>query len=107
MLVWVRKLLENWVARAFFALLVMVFVFWGISNVVSLVGSDTAVAHVDGKPVDISLVQAAYQQALNQQAQSGQGQPDLATRRQLANNALSDVLRQQIMDLEEKRLGVS
>ena len=43
MLVWVRKLLENWIARGFFALLVMVFVFWGISNVASLVGSNTAV----------------------------------------------------------------
>ncbi len=107
MLVWVRKLLENWIARAFFALLVLVFVFWGVSNVVSLIGSDTAVAHVDDKPVDISLVQAAYQQALNQQSQSGQGQPDLATREQLANNALSDVLRQQVMTLEEQRLGVS
>jgi peptidyl-prolyl cis-trans isomerase D len=107
MLVWVRKLLENWIARGFFALLVMVFVFWGISNVVSLVGSDTAVAYVDGKAVDISLVQAAYQRALNQQSQSGQGQPDLATRQQLASTALSGVLRQQVMQLEEQRLGVS
>src|ERR1700722_8137652 len=101
MLVWVRKLLENWVARGFFALLVAVFVFWGISNVVSLVGSDTAIAHVDGKPVDVSLVQAAYQRALNQFSQSGQGQPDLATRQQLASGALSDVLRQQVLKVEE------
>ena len=107
MLVWVRKLLENWIARGFFALLVMVFVFWGISNVVSLVGSDTAIASVDGKPVDASLVQAAYQRALNQLSQSGQGQPDLATRQQLASNALSEVLRQQVLKVEERRLGVN
>src|SRR3984957_8894503 len=101
MLVWVRKLLENWVARGFFALLVAVFVFWGISNVVSLVGSDTAIAHVDGKPVDVSLVQAAYQRALNQLSQSGQGQPDLATRQQLASHWLSEVLHLSIFQEEE------
>ncbi len=87
--------------------LVAVFVFWGVSNVVTLVGSNTAVAHIGGKPVDISVVQAAYQTALNRADQSGQGQPDLATRRQLASQALSDVLRQQVLKLEEKRLGVS
>lgn len=106
MLVWVRKLLENWVARGFFALLVMVFVFWGISNVVTLIGSNTAVAHVGGRLVDVSTVQAAYQKALNQQNQSGQGQPDLATRQQMASDALSGVLRQQVLRLEEQNLGV-
>lgn len=107
MLVWVRNLLENWIARGFFALLVLVFVFWGISNVVTLIGNDTAVAHVGGEAVDISAVQASYQKALNQAAQSGQGQPDVATRQQLAQAALSDVLRTQVMRLEERKLGVA
>ena len=106
MIVWVRKLLDNWVARVFFALLVIGFVFWGISNVTTLIGSNTAVARVDGRQIDISVVQAAYQRALNQAAQSGQGQPDLATRRQLALGALSDVLRQQVMRDEQRSLGV-
>lgn len=106
MLVWVRKLLENWIARGFFALLVMVFVFWGISNVVTLIGSNTAVAHVGGRLVDVSTVQAAYQKALNQQNQSGQGQPTLAARQQMASDALSGVLRQQVLRLEEQNLGV-
>ena len=106
MLVWVRKLLENWIARGFFALLVMVFVFWGISNVVTLIGSNTAVAHVGGGLVDVSTVQAAYQKALNQQNQSGQGQPTLAARQQMASDALSGVLRQQVLRLEEQNLGV-
>lgn len=106
MLVSVRKLLENWIARGFFALLVLVFVFWGISNVVTLIGSNTAVAHVGGRLVDVSTVQAAYQKALNQQNQAGQGQPDLATRQQIASAALSDVLRQQVLRLEEQKLGV-
>ena len=107
MIVWVRKLLENWVARGFFALLVIGFVFWGISNVTTLIGSNTAVAHVNGQEVDVAAVQAAYQRALNQASQSGQGQPDLATRQQLAASALSEVLRQQVMADEQRSLGVA
>ncbi|HEY1856209.1 peptidylprolyl isomerase [Acidocella sp.] len=106
MLVSVRKLLENWIARGFFALLVLVFVFWGISNVVTMIGSNTAVAEVAGHPVDISLVQQAYQAALAQAQQSGQGQPDEAAREQMAEAALTSVLRERVLGLEEKRLGV-
>jgi peptidyl-prolyl cis-trans isomerase D len=102
MLVTVRNLMGSWVARGFFALLVAVFVFWGISNVFTLTGGSTSVAQVAGKPVDVSLVQAAYQRMLNQAGQSGQGQ-----RQQIAAQALADVLRQQVLQQEEKNLGVS
>jgi peptidyl-prolyl cis-trans isomerase D len=101
-----RKLMENWVARVFFVLLFLVFVFWGISNVVTLIGSNSAVAHVGGKPVDISLLQAEYQKALTQAMQSNRAQPDLAAREQIAQTAMTSVLRQQVLSLEEQRLGV-
>lgn len=104
MLVWVRNLMGSWVARGFFALLIVVFVFWGISNVFTLTGSPTAVATVGGKPVDISLVQALYQRELNQVEQ--QGQPDLATRQQIAQQALSSVLRQQIISQAATQYGI-
>ena len=105
MLVWVRKLMSNWVARIFFALLIVVFIGWGISNVLTLTGSNTTVARVGGTPIDASVVQAAYQAALNQAGQ--QGQPDLATRQQLANQALADALRKQMMKQEEQKLGLA
>jgi peptidyl-prolyl cis-trans isomerase D len=98
--------MENWVARVFFVLLFLVFVFWGISNVVTLIGSNSAVAHVGGKPVDISLLQAEYQKALTQAMQSNRAQPDLAAREQIAQTAMTSVLRQQVLSLEEQRLGV-
>lgn len=66
MLVWVRNLMGSWVARVFFALLVVVFIFWGVSNVFTMAGSPNAVATVAAQPVDVSVVQAAYQRALNQ-----------------------------------------
>jgi peptidyl-prolyl cis-trans isomerase D len=101
----IRKLLDNWVARVFFGGLIVVFVFWGISNVQSLVGSSTAVAHIGGKPVDLSEVQAEYQRELNQAGQSGT--PDLATRQQIAQNALVTVLRQHALSLIEDQLGIA
>jgi peptidyl-prolyl cis-trans isomerase D len=101
-----RKLMENWVARVFFVLLFLVFVFWGISNVVTLIGSNSAVAHVAGKPVDVSLLQAEYQKALTQAMQTNRAQPDLAAREQIAQTAMISVLRQQVLALEEQRLGV-
>jgi peptidyl-prolyl cis-trans isomerase D len=104
MLSWFRKLLENWIARVFFGLLVVVFVFWGISNVVTLVGSSTDIAHVGGQPVDISLVQAEYQNKLNQAEQKGT--PDLATRQQIAQAALATVLREKALAAAEESLGV-
>ena len=93
MLVWVRKLLGNWVARIFIALLMVGFVFWGISNVLTLVGSNSSIAQVGGVSIDSTAVQAAYQTALNQASQSGQGQPSLAARQQMASQALGDAIR--------------
>jgi peptidyl-prolyl cis-trans isomerase D len=107
MLSWIRGLLENWVARVFFGLLVLVFVFWGISNVLTLVGNNSAVARIGGKPVDISLVQSGYQAQLEQARQSGTAQPDLAARQQLAAAALNEVLRQQALQLEQQTLGLA
>jgi peptidyl-prolyl cis-trans isomerase D len=102
-----RKLMENWIARVFFVLLFGVFVFWGISNVVTLIGSNSAVAHVDGKPVDISVLQAEYQKQLNQAQQTSPGQPDLAARQKIAQAAMTAVLRQQVLAQAERSLGIA
>ena len=107
MLVWVRKIMSNWVARGLIGLLVAVFVLWGISNVFTLAGGGTSIAHVAGKPVDITAVQAAYQAALNQAEQSGQAQPDQAMRQQLAGQALAQVLRKQVLEQEARNLGLA
>jgi peptidyl-prolyl cis-trans isomerase D len=106
MLTAVRNLLDNWIARGFFVLLIGVFIFWGISNVLTLVGSDTAVAHIAGKPIDLTLVQTEYQTELNA-AQQSNPNPDLDARRQIAAASLGEVLRQQAMQLEARRLGVA
>ncbi|WP_298281755.1 peptidylprolyl isomerase [Acidocella sp.] len=107
MLVQVRKLMGGWGARVFFGVLVVAFVGWGVSNVLTLVGGDSAVARVAGVPVDVSLVQADYQKLLNQAAQQAGGQPSLAVRQQLAMQALVGALRNQVMRAEAAKLGVA
>lgn len=102
-----RKMLENWVARVFFVLLFLVFVFWGVSNVVTMIGSNSAVAHVAGQPVDVSLLQAEYQKDLAQATQNSKSQPDLMTREQIAQVAMTSVLRRKVLEVEEQRLGVT
>jgi peptidyl-prolyl cis-trans isomerase D len=108
MLGWTRKLLNNWLARAFFGLLVVVFVFWGISNVVTLIGSDTAIATVGGTKIDVSTVQATYQRQVSAFAAQHNGQsPSAAQRQQIANQALSQAIRDALLANEEKRLGIA
>ncbi len=102
-----RKMLDNWIARVFFVLLFGVFVFWGISNVLTMVGGNDAVAHVNGKPVDITVLQTEYQKELNQYEQSNPGQPDLPARQKIAQAAMTTVLRQQVLAAAEHALGVT
>lgn len=104
MLFWVRKFMGHWVAKVLLSLLVVGFVFWGISNVLTLTASDSAVATVGGVPIDVSVVQAGYQTELNQVNQ--QGQPDISVRQQIASQALSEAVRKQILQAEEQSLGV-
>jgi len=69
MLFWVRKFMGHWVAKVFLSLLVIGFVFWGVSNVLTLRASDSSVATVGGVPIDVSVVQASYQAELSQVSQ--------------------------------------
>lgn len=105
MLVWVRTFMESWVARIFFALLVAIFIFWGISNVFTLPGGATAVAYVAGKPVNVATVEVVYQRLLNQAQQQGQ-QVDKSQRQQIAAQALSTVLRQQVLAQAAQQYGI-
>jgi peptidyl-prolyl cis-trans isomerase D len=105
MLYWVRQLKGSWIARIFSVLMMLAFIGWGASSALSmLAGGSSAVAHIAGKPVDISVVQAEYQKQYNQA--SGAGQPDMPARQQLARTALGTVLRQQAIGLEEAKLGI-
>jgi peptidyl-prolyl cis-trans isomerase D len=103
MLYWVRSLKGSWISRLFAAGMMVVFIAWGASSALPLMtGGGTAVAHIGGKPVDISEVQAQYQRALNQAGNP----PDLTARQQIAQTALIAILRQHALQLIEHQLGI-
>jgi peptidyl-prolyl cis-trans isomerase D len=105
MLVWIRKLQESWIARIFFGLLVLGFISWGASSAISMIGADTAVATVDGHQIQLTAVQSEYQTELTQASRGGE--PDAATRQQIAQAAMGTVLRQALLSAEERRLHIS
>jgi peptidyl-prolyl cis-trans isomerase D len=107
MLLTVRKLLSNWVARVCFGLLVVVFVFWGVQNVFTMVSASTAIASVAGQAIDATAVQAAYQATLKHEQTGNSPPPDVATRQGYAEQAIEAAIEQKQLALEEQRLGVT
>ena len=104
----IRKLLDNWIVRIFFGVLIIVFVFWGIANVVTLNGSGTAVATVAGQAVPLAPVQTAYQNELTRYAtQSGGKAPSATLRRIFAGQAVGQAIDRTTMAREVTRLGVA
>ena len=56
-----RRYLETWVVRGFFLIMVLAFVFWGVGDVVRLIGTSTWVAKVGGQTIEGLQLQDAYQ----------------------------------------------
>src|SRR3712207_8529340 len=64
MLTALRRLASTWVARALFVLLVLSFGIWGIGDTVRNLGRDTALARVDGEPIEMEEAQAALRREM-------------------------------------------
>ena len=103
-----RKLLDNWLVRAFFVLLIAVFVFWGISSAVTNIGGSNSIASVGGTALNTDAVQSDYQRALNAYAQrTGNSAPDATLRTAIADDTLGQAIDREAMALEVRRLGVT
>jgi len=64
MLTALRRLASTWVAKALFVLLVLSFGIWGIGDTVRNLGRDTALARVNGEPIEMEEAQAALRREL-------------------------------------------
>jgi peptidyl-prolyl cis-trans isomerase D len=108
MLSTIRKLLDNWLVRAFFMLLIAVFIFWGVSSVVTNHSTSDAVATIGGHAIEASTINAAYQQQITTYAQQHNGaSPSAGERRLYAGNALGQTIDRTALELDAKRLGVT
>lgn len=93
-----RRALETWYVKAFFLIMVVAFVIWGIgTDVLRLIGtSSTYVAKVAGQTIEGQAFQAEYQRALavaTQQMPRGQDvTPEI--KRQVADRTLQQMIAQ-------------
>ena len=89
-----RRALDTWYVKAFFVIMVGAFIFWGIGDVVRLVGTSTWVVKVSGQTIEAQAFQAEYQRALSaatQQLPPGQeATPDL--KRKVGESAMERIV---------------
>ena len=100
-----RRALDTWYVKAFFLVMIVAFVIWGIgSDVLKLIGTSSWVVKVAGQTIEVPAFQAEFQRALSaatQQLPAGQeATPDLkrqvgdtAMRRIVGEAAMSGILR--------------
>ncbi len=103
-----RRYLETWVARAFFLLMVVAFVVWGVGDVVRLIGTDTWVAKVGGDTIEVPQAQQAFQREMADLTRRMPAGTDITAemRREVANAAVQGLIAQAEVAQEEHRLGI-
>jgi len=60
-----RRYLETWYARAFFMIMVGSFIFWGVGDVVRMIGTTTWVVKAGDQTIEGPAFQAEFQRALS------------------------------------------
>src|SRR5579872_692309 len=103
-----RRMLDTWVARGFFLIMVFAFVIWGVGDVVRLIGTSTWVAKVNGQTIEGAQLQEAYQRDMVQASRSlpsGQ-EPTPEQRQNVANEALQQLIAQAAINQELQRLRI-
>ncbi|MEO8714123.1 MAG: peptidyl-prolyl cis-trans isomerase, partial [Acetobacteraceae bacterium] len=103
-----RRYLETWPVRAFFGLMVIAFVVWGVGDVVRVIGTKTWLAKVGGQTIEPQQFQSTMQRELAQAQRKLPPGQDMtpAGRREVANQALQQMIGQVAMSDEERRLRV-
>ena len=103
-----RRYLETWVARAFFLLMVVAFVVWGVGDVVRLIGTDTWVAKGGGETIELPQAQQAFQREMADLTRRMPAGTDVTAdmRRAVAGAAIQGLIGQAAVAQEEHRLGI-
>lgn len=89
-----RRYLETWYVKAFFVIMVGAFIFWGVGDVVRMVGTSTWVVKVAGQTIEAQTFQAEYQRSLSAATQQmPQGQEVTADlKRKVGDAALQHIV---------------
>ncbi len=103
-----RRYLETWVARGFFLILVVVFISWGVGDVIRMIGTSTWVAKVGGQTIEGAQLQEAYQRGMAQTTRNlppGQ-EPTQDMRSAVARETLQQLITQAALNQELERLHI-
>ncbi|MDR3532691.1 MAG: peptidyl-prolyl cis-trans isomerase [Rhodopila sp.] len=105
-----RHYTDSWIARAFFLIMAISFVGWGISgDIFRLMGPPSWVAKVGGQTIEIPTFQAEYQRAMAQETRdlpAGQeATPEL--RRRVGQQTLDRMIAQTALAVELKDLRIT
>src|SRR5215210_3244312 len=109
MLTALRRLASTWVAKALFVLLVLSFAIWGVGDMVRNFGRDTALARVNGQPIEMEEAQAALRRELERLSRTvgSRFENDPHVRRALAEQAVDQLVLDRVLRAETARLGVA
>ncbi len=109
MLTALRRLASTWVAKALFVLLVLSFGIWGIGDTVRNLGRDTALARVNGQPIEMEEAQAALRRELQRLSRTvgSRFENDPRVRRAVAEQAVDQLVLDRVLRAETERLGVA
>src|SRR5580692_8330285 len=103
-----RRLLDTWVARGFFLIMVFAFISWGVGDVIRLVGTSTWVAKLGGQTTEGAQLQEAYQRQMAQVTRNlpaGQ-EPTPEMRSAVARETLQQLIAQAALSQELQRLRI-
>ncbi len=108
MLTSLRALAGTWFAKVLFLLLILSFAAWGIEDMLRNLGRDTAVARVDGVPIEQEEATEALRRELQRinRATEGRFVPDARIRAALAQQAVDALVTDRVLAREISRMGV-
>jgi peptidyl-prolyl cis-trans isomerase D len=109
MLTALRRLASTWVAKALFVLLVLSFGIWGVGDMVRNLGRDTALARVNGQPIELEEAQTALRRELERLSRTvgSRLENDPRMRRALAEQAVDQLVLDRVLREETARLGIA
>lgn len=100
MLTLVRRFLDTWIAKLFFVVLVASFGLWGVADVVRNFGSDSSLAVVGSRKIELPEAQEAYRRQLAQVTRmfGTQIAPTAEIRRSVAGQAVERLITAAALD---------
>ena len=103
-----RRMIDTWVAKAFFVVMAVAFVSWGVGDVIRNIGTTTWAAKVGGQTIEGQELQQAYQRQMAQVTRNlPQGQeatPEM--RASAAHDVLQQLIAQAALAQELARLHI-